>query len=67
MMSQKKSRWYELTPKGLMAMEYGENNSVLDKILLYCIKTDKNALIWDDKDKQWIFEKVIYKKKGVSK
>lgn len=63
-MSQKKSKGYELTPKGLMAIEYGENNIILDKILLYCIKTDNNALIWDDKDKQWIFEKVIYKKRG---
>lgn len=67
MMSQKKSKGYELTPKGLMRIEYGENNRILDEILLYCIKTDNNALIWDDKDKQWIFEKVIYKKKGGDK
>lgn len=47
---------YELTPLGLVGQD------VLDIILLYMTKIDKNAVIWNGKE--FIFTKVGIVKRG---
>lgn len=45
-MSKKEVR-YQITPLGLLGQE------TLDKLLLFMVKSDNNAIVWDSKELIW--------------
>ena len=65
--SKNRDETYRLTPKGFFMLHSPNEKHLLDLILANMTKFGENALIWNDKEKEFVWAKVEWVKEKKKK